>query len=63
MTWTLKLAHIPTVGGPSFPILSYIGAVRYLFHAPDILEEGYAKVSYSQMGVPDCTGQDLVPSA
>lgn len=27
------------------PILSYIGAVRYLFHAPDILEEGYAKVS------------------
>lgn len=42
---TLKLAHIPTVGGPSFPILSYIGAVRYLLHAPEILEEGYAKVS------------------
>ncbi|KAI0731494.1 cytochrome P450 [Fomitopsis betulina] len=43
--WLSKrsLAHIPTVGGSSMPILSYIGAVRYLFHAPDILEEGYAK--------------------
>ncbi|KZT64524.1 cytochrome P450 [Daedalea quercina L-15889] len=38
-----SLAHIPTVGGSSFPILSLIGAIRYLFHAPAVLEEGYAK--------------------
>ncbi|KAH9840867.1 cytochrome P450 [Rhodofomes roseus] len=43
--WPSKqnLAHIPTVGGPSFPLLSYIGAYRYLFHAPEVLEEGYVK--------------------
>ncbi|EPS94649.1 hypothetical protein FOMPIDRAFT_1169461 [Fomitopsis schrenkii] len=43
--WPSKrsLAHIPTIGGSSLPILSYIGAVRYLLHAPDILEEGYGK--------------------
>ncbi|KAH9929231.1 cytochrome P450 [Fomitopsis serialis] len=43
--WPSKhsLAHIPTVGGPSFPILSSLGAFRYLFHAPEVLEEGYVK--------------------
>ncbi|CCM06206.1 uncharacterized protein FIBRA_08450 [Fibroporia radiculosa] len=38
-----KLRHIPTVGGPSLPIISYYGAFRFLFHAREIMQEGYAK--------------------
>ncbi|KZT08258.1 cytochrome P450 [Laetiporus sulphureus 93-53] len=38
-----QLRHIPTVGGPSLPILSYFGALNYLFHAADILQEGYTR--------------------
>ncbi|KZT08274.1 cytochrome P450 [Laetiporus sulphureus 93-53] len=37
------LAGVPTVGGPSWPLLSYIGAFNYLAHAPDIMSEGYKK--------------------
>ncbi|KZT66093.1 cytochrome P450 [Daedalea quercina L-15889] len=38
-----SLAHIPTVGGPPFPILSYIGTVRFFSRATELLEEGYSK--------------------
>ncbi|EPS93131.1 hypothetical protein FOMPIDRAFT_1088510, partial [Fomitopsis schrenkii] len=34
---------IPTVGGPSLPLLSYIGAVRSLTKTMDIIQEGYTK--------------------
>ncbi|KAH9836319.1 cytochrome P450 [Rhodofomes roseus] len=37
------LSRIPTVGGPSIPILDFIGAIRYLMHSDVILWEGYQK--------------------
>lgn len=39
------MRDIPTVGGPSLPLLSYIGALRSLTNAVGIIQEGYAKVS------------------
>ncbi|KAH9834049.1 cytochrome P450 [Rhodofomes roseus] len=36
------LYSIPTIG-PSFPLLSYIGAYRYCKNAREVLQEGYAK--------------------
>ncbi|EPS93133.1 hypothetical protein FOMPIDRAFT_87229 [Fomitopsis schrenkii] len=38
-----RIHAIPTVGGPSLPLLSYIGAVRSLTKAMDIIQEGYTK--------------------
>ncbi|KDQ49529.1 hypothetical protein JAAARDRAFT_165601 [Jaapia argillacea MUCL 33604] len=38
-----KLDAIPTIGGPSVPLLSYIGAFRFLFGAPKLVQEGYDK--------------------
>ncbi|EKM52437.1 uncharacterized protein PHACADRAFT_260824 [Phanerochaete carnosa HHB-10118-sp] len=37
------LEGIPTVGGPSLPILSWYGAIRFLLQAHKVLEEGYTK--------------------
>ncbi|PCH36973.1 cytochrome P450 [Wolfiporia cocos MD-104 SS10] len=39
----IYLSHIPTVGGPSLPLVSYYGAYRFLFHADNIIHEGYTK--------------------
>ena len=39
------MRDIPTVGGPSLPLLSYIGALRSLTNAVGIIKAGYAKVS------------------
>jgi hypothetical protein len=39
-----QLAHIPTVGGPSWPLLSYIGAVRYFKHASEMYAQGSQRV-------------------
>ena len=39
------MRDIPTVGGPSLPLLSYIGALRSFTNAVDIVQEGYTKVS------------------
>jgi hypothetical protein len=39
----LKLEHIPTVGYES-GLLYYLSAIRYLFNARDIIEEGYRLV-------------------
>ncbi|KAH9837367.1 cytochrome P450 [Rhodofomes roseus] len=36
------LSHIPTIG-TSLPILSYVGAFRFIHHARDLLQEGYDK--------------------
>jgi hypothetical protein len=40
----LQLAHIPTVGGPSWPLLSYISAVRYFKHASEMYAQGSQRV-------------------
>ncbi|KAI1793036.1 cytochrome P450 [Ganoderma leucocontextum] len=34
---------IPTVGGPSLPLLSYIGACKFLFRAQQLIQTGYDK--------------------
>ncbi|EPS99898.1 hypothetical protein FOMPIDRAFT_85689 [Fomitopsis schrenkii] len=39
-----RIHAIPTVGGPSLPLLSYIGAVRSLTKTMDIVQEGYTKM-------------------
>ena len=39
----LQLRAIPTVGGTSFPGLSYLGALRMQGDCRDVLEEGYKK--------------------
>lgn len=41
--YSLKLEHIPTVGYDS-GLLYYVSAIRYLFNAQDIIEEGYRLV-------------------
>ena len=38
-----QLTGIPTIG-PWFPLLSYLGAFRFLAHAQEVLQEGYDKV-------------------
>lgn len=40
-----QLRHIPTEGGSSLPILSYVGAYHFLHDAAGILQQGYNKVS------------------
>ncbi|KAI0654468.1 cytochrome P450 [Cubamyces menziesii] len=37
------LRKIPTVGGSSFPLLSYIAALRCMFDGKAVVEEGYKK--------------------
>ncbi|KAJ8475002.1 hypothetical protein ONZ51_g6824 [Trametes cubensis] len=37
------LRAIPTVGGPSLPLLSYLAAVRWIRYGKDMLQEGYDK--------------------
>lgn len=41
----VQMRYIPTVGDPSTPLLSYIGAYNYVHHARTIIQEGYEKVS------------------
>ncbi|TFY69205.1 hypothetical protein EVJ58_g555 [Rhodofomes roseus] len=50
---TRALSHIPTAGGPSLPILSYIGAFRGLIDDRQILQEGYAKARISSPFLSD----------
>ncbi|KAH9838661.1 cytochrome P450 [Rhodofomes roseus] len=38
-----RLSGIPSVGGPSLPVFSYIGVIRSLANAPSIIHEGYTK--------------------
>ncbi|KAH9928846.1 cytochrome P450 [Fomitopsis serialis] len=49
------MSDIPTVGGPSLPIFSYIGAIRSLVDAANIIQDGYAKYKnhcfkYAELG-------------
>ena len=39
----LQLRSIPTIG-PSAPLLSYVGAIRYILDLEGMLREGYKKV-------------------
>ena len=39
-----QLNSIPTLGGPSVPILSYLSAINYTLNSRKILREGYEKV-------------------
>ncbi|KAF8633024.1 hypothetical protein AX15_001616 [Amanita polypyramis BW_CC] len=39
-----NLAHIPTIG-PSLPLLSYIGAIRFLYNAAEMIQQGYERFS------------------
>ncbi|EKM61840.1 uncharacterized protein PHACADRAFT_112752 [Phanerochaete carnosa HHB-10118-sp] len=36
-----NLRHIPTEGGPSLPILSFIGLYNFLAHGREIIQQGY----------------------
>ncbi|KIL65513.1 hypothetical protein M378DRAFT_530989 [Amanita muscaria Koide BX008] len=58
--WTFlhnrKLRSIPAVG-PSGTLTSYIGAIQFLFHSQEMVQEGYNKVrevrnidSFSELG-------------
>ncbi|CCM04380.1 uncharacterized protein FIBRA_06554 [Fibroporia radiculosa] len=38
-----RLSHIPTVGGSSLPLLSFIGAFRTFLDSKDVLQEGYSR--------------------
>ncbi|CAA7264106.1 unnamed protein product [Cyclocybe aegerita] len=49
---TRKLRHIPTVG-PTTPILSYIGAFRFIFDASNVIREHIEKVPNSMFKVAD----------
>jgi hypothetical protein len=39
-----QLRHIPTVGGPSSPLISYLGSIRLYSDASKLLQEGYKTV-------------------
>ena len=42
--YALQLRHIPTEGGPSLPVLSFIGLYNFLAHGKEVLERGYQSV-------------------
>ncbi|KAI0348326.1 cytochrome P450 [Trametopsis cervina] len=50
-----SLRSIPTVGGSSIPVLSYIKSFRWLHHAKEVLQEGYDKYKGAtfKMAMPD----------
>ncbi|TFK90057.1 cytochrome P450 [Polyporus arcularius HHB13444] len=49
------LNAIPTAGGPSVPLLSYIGALRFQRHSHEMMLEGYRKYGRSvfKVAMPD----------
>ncbi|OCH95707.1 cytochrome P450 [Obba rivulosa] len=49
--WRNPLHKIPTIG-PSAPLLSYIGAFRFFYHAREMMQEGYTKYKGSTFKVP-----------
>ncbi|PPQ74371.1 hypothetical protein CVT26_000689 [Gymnopilus dilepis] len=54
-SFTYKLKHIPTVGGSSNILLSYISSLRYNFHGQEMIQEGYEKYKGSAFKVPTMT--------
>ncbi|KAJ3543507.1 hypothetical protein NM688_g5847 [Phlebia brevispora] len=47
-----SLRHIPTVGGPSFPVLSYIGVYNFVHNGRKLLQEGYDKYKGGMFKLP-----------
>lgn len=41
-----QLRNLPTEGGPSAPVLSYIGAYNFFYNAKEVLQRGYDRVSH-----------------
>ena len=39
-----EINAIPTVGGPSLPLLSYLGAFNFIQNSSKVIDEGYKKV-------------------
>ncbi|KIL65472.1 hypothetical protein M378DRAFT_24045 [Amanita muscaria Koide BX008] len=56
-----KLRSIPTIG-PSGPSTSYIGALRFLFHSQEMVQEGYNKFRGSLFKIPTLTSWILIVS-
>ncbi|KAI0640040.1 cytochrome P450 [Trametes polyzona] len=53
LKWRLDpLYHIPTVGGTSLPLLSYIGAHKFVRNGRKVVEEGYQKYYGRPFKVP-----------
>ncbi|CCM00485.1 uncharacterized protein FIBRA_02519 [Fibroporia radiculosa] len=55
MSLRRRMGNIPTVGGTSFPVLSYRGSFHNIFHAAETIREGYAKYKghafkYAELG-------------
>ncbi|EJF60310.1 cytochrome P450 [Dichomitus squalens LYAD-421 SS1] len=50
---TNRLQHIPTLGGPSDPVLSYLSAFNYILNSTKILREGYERFKGSAFKVAD----------
>jgi hypothetical protein len=46
LTSCYQLAHIPTVGGPSVPLVSYIGSWHFIRDSKGVLKTGYEQVSF-----------------
>lgn len=44
--WNLnaQLSSIPTVGGPGYPLASYVASYQFLRHGSSVLQEGYSRV-------------------
>ncbi|KAF8806841.1 cytochrome P450 [Phlegmacium glaucopus] len=56
---TYKLRHIPSVGS-NLPILSYIDAFRFLFHAQEMIAEGTRRYPDGIFKIPDFLGWIVV---
>ncbi|KAM6503737.1 Cytochrome P450 [Amanita muscaria] len=61
MVIILQLRSIPTVG-PSGTLSSYIGAVRFLLHGREMLQEGYNKYRGSFFKIPTLTSWIIIAS-
>ena len=46
-----QLNSIPTVGGSSLPLLSFLGGFNFLLNSKRLLQEGYRKVNTSSTGL------------
>ncbi|KAM6489258.1 Cytochrome P450 [Amanita muscaria] len=61
LTTIPQLRSIPTIG-PSGPLKSYIGAVRFFFYGQEMLQEGYDKFRGSLFKIPTLTSWLVVGS-
>ncbi|TBU36871.1 cytochrome P450 [Dichomitus squalens] len=57
---TNRLQHIPTLGGPSDPVLSYLSALNYILNSTKILREGYERFRGSAFKVADLESWTII---